>query len=778
VARRMTQPNARYITPATTGEIFGQVRRGQAPGRGAAQGNAQGNGGAAGPDGYATGPAGPGARRPAGPPRRPGRRFIDYPRFGRSGWRRWVPSWKLVGAICTLGFATLVAAFLTAYASTTVPDASKLVKQQTTVVYYADGHRELGRLAEQNRRLVQLGQVPPHVQNAVLAAEDRSFWKNSGVNPTSILRAAYANARGKPLQGGSTITQQYVKNYFDLRERTVSRKAKEFFIALKINRTKSKPEILEDYLNTIYFGKGAYGVEAASETYFGKPVSKLDVSEAAFLAGIINSPNNYDPADGAASVQRAQRRWNYVLDGMVTEGWLTPADRAQQKWPEFVPQKKPATLGGQNGYLMRMAQAEAAKDLEISEDEVETGGYKIVTTFNQRMESEAADAVKEVLPKKVPAGLEIAIVTLDPRDGRVLMVYGGKDYLARQQNAATQDRAQAGSTFKPFGLIAALTDHVALKSRFSGRSPMEIDGTKVKNFGGEDFGQIDLLKATASSVNTVYVQLNKQVGPERTKAVALAAGLPDDKDTNVQGNLVNVLGSASPHPIDMATAYGTIANQGEKVPRSSITAIYDSEGERVCCDKAPPKHVFDKDVMADVTYAMRGVVERGSGGAARALGRQVAGKTGTSSDSRSAWFIGFTPDRVTAVAMYQNDKNGNPVAMEGFGGHSSITGGGYPADIWTEYMKAALGNSPELEFPDPEWVGNVQNPAPEKTRNDGGGDQQNQPTTSPDPTGPPNPTATSDPSETKPTRTKRPRPTFSLPTIGPTNGNGNGNGGG
>jgi membrane peptidoglycan carboxypeptidase len=766
VARRMTQPNARYITPATTGEIFGQLRRGQTPGRGVPRGD---GGGPQGPTGPAPRPVG---RPPGGGKPRSSKRFVDYPRYGREGWRRWVPSWKLVSAIMGLGIVTMAAAFFTAYASTTVPDPAALVSTQTTVVYYADGKKEIGRLAEQNRRSVPLGTVPPHVQAAVLAAEDRTFYENQGVNPTSIIRAAYANVRGKPLQGGSTITQQYVKNYFDLRDRTLSRKAKEFFIALKINRTKDKDQILEDYLNTIYLGRGSWGVEAASEAYFNKPVNKLNVSEGAFLAGIINAPSNYDPAKGAESVAAAQRRWNVVLDAMVTTGKLTEAQRDEQKWPAFAKPREKASLGGQNGYLMRMAQTEAADELGISEEQVEIGGYKIVTSFDPRMEREAAAAIKEVLPEKgVPPGLQIAITTIDPRSGKVLMVYGGKDYLTRQQNAVTQDRAQAGSTFKPFGLIAALDSGIGLKSRFNGKSPMTIDGAKVKNFGGEDYGQIDLLKATASSVNTVYVQLNEEVGPEKAKAVAIKAGLPDDKATNVQGNLVNVLGSASPHPLDMASAYATIANQGKRIPHSSLISVTRyRDNEKMCCKPPEGEQVFKKTVMADATFAMQGVVERGSGSAARALGRPVAGKTGTSSDSKSAWFIGFTPDRVTVVAMYQEDKNGNPVAMQGFGGRSSITGGGFPALIWTEYMQEIMRGSKVLEFPEPAWVGEVKNPAPVVTKDDDD-DDGDRPTSQPTQTSEPGPTETGDPD---PTKTRDPRPTFSFPSVPSTEDDGGG----
>jgi membrane peptidoglycan carboxypeptidase len=307
----------------------------------------------------------------------------------------------------------------------------------------------------------------------------------------------------------------------------------------------------------------------------------------------------------------------------------------------------------------------------------------------------------------------------------------------------------------------------------------------VKNFGGESFGQIDLLKATASSVNTVYVQLNEEVGPEKTADVAFRAGLPEDDATHIEGNLVNVLGSASPHPIDMASAYATIANGGERIPWGAVQEIREVATDKVVWTRdVRPKRVFEKEDMADAIFAMQGVVERGSGSAARALDRPVAGKTGTSSDSRSAWFVGFTPDRVTVVAMYQNDANGNPVEMQGFGGRESITGGGFPAAIWTDYMEKVLDDSKVLEFPEPEWVGDVQNPAPIITDDDDdeGRDDDDDDRPRPRPTGEPTDPGEGEPGEENP-RPTLPRPTLSLPTIGPSdddgsNGNGNGGNGG
>jgi membrane peptidoglycan carboxypeptidase len=639
------------------------------------------------------------------------------------GWRRWVPSWKLLAGLAGLGLASMFVAFAAAYAATPIPTAASLVRAETTIVYYADGKNEIGRFSVQDRRSVQLKAVPPQVRYAVLAAEDRTFYSNQGVSLRGTVRAAVNDVRGRALQGGSTITQQYVKNYFDLRDRTIRRKAKEFFIALKINREKSKDEILQDYLNAIYFGRGAYGVQAASTAYFGTTVSKLNVSQAAFLAGIINGPELYDPTDGPASEARARQRWQYVIDGMVSEGWLSSQDAADASFPKVQPTGKQVnTLRNQNGYLMRMVSTELEQRYRYTQRDIETGGLKIVTTFNKRMITDAVDAVNKTLPKKRPKGLQVAVASIDPTTGAVRAIYGGSNYLVRNRNAATQDVAQAGSTFKPFALVAALEDGVGLKSRFDGSSPLPIDAlddeghrVKVRNFGNEQFGMIDLVQATEHSVNTVYAQLNEKVGADKTYDAALRAGIP--ADSGVRKNALNVLGDAAPHPIDMANAYATFAAQGvyhQPYVVASITKLNGSGGNNLEV-RSQGKRVFDADVMADATFAMQQVILHGTGTYARNLDRPAAGKTGTSSDNLSAWFVGFTPQLTTAVAMYRIGGNGQPEQLVDILGRGEITGGSFPTEIWTRFMGAALDGQDKLDFPEPAYVGEAINPAPVQT---------------------------------------------------------------
>ena len=715
------------------------------------------------------------------PGRRGGGRFIDYPRNGRTGWTRWVPSWRLVTALLALGILLMVFMFFVAYANTSVPTEDSLAKAQTTVFYYADGRTEIGKVGVQNRQKVPYADVPPTTRDAVLSAEDRTFFTNSGVSLTSIVRAALSNAQGNSLQGGSTITQQYVKNVFDLRDRSIQRKAREFFIALKISRSTPKQQILETYLNTIYFGRGCYGIQTAAQCYFHTSVQKLTVSQSAFLAGIINGPELYDPTDGATSAARAKERWNYVLDGMVAMGSLSSADRAKMVFPTVAKPVTKNSLAGANGYLLKTAEAEAAQDMKITQQELETGGYKITTTFDPRLVNEARAAVRAELPtaRKRPKGLQIGMATIDPNSGAVLSIYGGADYLVRNRNAATQDMAEAGSTMKAFGLIAALEDGVSLRSRFDSSSPMKVQGKKFENFGGEQFGTIDLVKATAQSVNTVFVQLNAKVGPEKTADAARRAGLRDT--VGIQNNLANVLGSASPTPLQLANAYATIAAGGVYRPAYTVRTIRSVEtGKEIPWDRSrlQGSRVFDQDAIADATYAMQQVVNHGSGAYAQRLNRPAAGKTGTSTDSRSAWFAGFTPQLVTTVAMYQlGNVNGVEVniPMKPFGGVRSIVGGGFPTRIWTDFMKNALNGKPKLDFPQPVYGGDAVNPAPvhtwqPTTQSSAPPSTPTQlptqaPTTAAAPP-PSSPTATQ--THKRPTRTPRPTPTTPFPTTGTT----------
>lgn len=713
------------------------------------------------------------------------RRLINYPRAGRRGVLRWIPSWKLVFGSGFTTLTALIAAIVVFYVMTPIPSVQAKDLPQVSTAVYSDG-TPIGQFKATERVNVDLKQVPVYVQRAVLASEDRTFYSNAGISPRGIIRAAWNNARGGSLQGGSTITQQYVKNFFLQSDRSVSRKAREFVISLKVARDVPKEQILQDYLNKIYFGRNAYGIQAASRAYFGKSVGQLTVSEGAYLAGIINGPELYDPIDGPESRERATIRWQGVLGAMVEETWLSPTEKAAIEsagLPKVNRSAPRPDLTGQRGHLLDMIAAEIIgnRDLDIDRDKLNTGGYLIKTTIDKKLTAKAVADVDEVLgPRKNwPEGTQVGLVTVKPGDGAVLAVYAGDD--DTQYNSATQAQIQAGSTFKVFGLIAALEGNpekdaapLNLRSRFNGRSPYKLKqadtggATEVKNFGrgnGAQFGQIDLLTATANSVNTVYAQLNERVSPAFTRSVAVRAGLPD-KTAGMESNPLNILGSASPHVIDMAGAYATIAAEGKRAKPYLVTEILSVDKKKTFYQhNVKAEQVFEPGIMADTTQAMRQVVLRGSGSYAQNLGRPVAGKTGTSSSNKSAWFVGFTPQLSTAVALYRpltdkKTKQSIEGKLEGWGRYKGqeIVGGTFPVRLWTAFMKDALDGTERAQFPEPVWGGEVVNPAPKP-----------QPTPTPsasDGLPSPDPTATMQPSLPPTDQPPLPSPSLPQPTDG------------
>ncbi len=716
---------------------------------------------------------------PTRPPRR--RQLIDYPRSDRSGAARFVPRLRQVLGLVGLAILAVVALSGIAYATVSVPSPNQFASAQTTIVYYADGKTELGRFAAQNRVVVAADAIPESMKQATVAAEDRTFYENRGVSPKGIARAFWSNLQGDSTQGGSTITQQYVKNYYLSSDRTYVRKAKEAVLSLKIDQQQSKDEILTNYLNTIYFGRGAYGIETAAQAYFGKPAKDLTPQESALLAGIIPNPTNWDPAVNPA---KAKARFDYVTDELVRTGVITQAERRSWTMPD-APKKdtNKNVYAGPNGYILAQVRSEllAAK---LTDQDIDSGGLRIVTTVDKNSQDAAVAMMNDpsVYPTKGrPATLRAALVSIDPQSGAVVAMYGGDDYLKRQQNNATQAIAQAGSTFKPFALVTGLENGVGLRSTFNGQSGIRFKGTSkpIQNFGGASYGTINLLTATANSVNTVYVGLNQKVGPAKTEETAIRAGLPKNT-AGLNDYLGNVLGSAAPHPIDMANAYATFAAQGVRhTPHIVASATKVGADSPVYTGPTDGTRVFPEDVMADTTYALRGVVQRGSGQPASALGRPAAGKTGTSSDNMSAWFVGYTPQLTTAVALFNTDTAGNAIPIPGFGGRSEITGGSFPVRMWTEYMRDALKGKPQASFPSPAWVGRATGPAASKPT--GTSTRTRAPATR---TRPATPRPSDTPTEPLPTQTQTApaTPAPAIPSVGSTqsdpNGNANGNGNG
>ncbi|QGN58661.1 transglycosylase domain-containing protein [Nostocoides sp. HKS02] len=623
---------------------------------------------------------------------------------------------KIVGLTVLGGLLLLLIAFFVAYATIKTPQPNDLASAQASIIYYSDGKTEIDRISQVNRESVALSKVPKFVQEAHLAAEDRNFYQNSGISPSGIARAVWVALRGGSTQGGSTITQQYVKNYFLSQDQTLTRKGKEIIISIKIAKQESKSTILENYLNTIYYGRGAYGVETASRAYFGKDVSQLNVSQGALLASVIRGPSFYDPRLGPQQKANAEARWKYVIDGMVKEGWITSTQAAQAKFPTTIPRSTQKATSGPNGFITDAVKRELKSKLKLTDADIDRGGYRIVTTIDKRAQQAAIDTIKSDMPKGPGTEtLRVGLTSIKPGDGAVVAMYGGADYLKNQFNTATQAQMQAGSTFKAFTLIAALQQDISTKTRFKGFSPQyfpqyaDSNGTtdaqrrgRVANFSNEQFGDIDLRTATGHSVNTVYAQLNIKVGPDKTKAAAVAAGLPEKAQNATYSN---VFGTSHEHVMDMANAYATIAAQGQRVSPYFIKSVKGGPGGLDYTAKPAPKSIFDKKVMADTIDALQQPVKIGTATYAQNLGRPAAGKTGTTTDNKAAWFNGFVPQLETAVGIYSSGKGGAELSMNHVPGVGELTGGTIPVRIWTDYMKLALQGQKVIDFPARAGVG-------------------------------------------------------------------------
>lgn len=602
-----------------------------------------------------------------------------------------------------IGFVLGVLVFAYAYFTVGIPDPNKFVNSQSTIIQYADG-QEIGRIGSENRKILRLAAIPINVRHAVLAAEDRNFYTESAISPTGIARALFNDLKGGSLQGGSTITQQYAKTAFLTQDRTITRKIKELVIAMKLGNQMSKDQILENYLNTIWFGRGAYGVETAAEVYFGHTVNELSISQAAVLASVLRSPGYYDPSYGAGNMKRLQGRWQYVIDGMVSEKWITKAQASKAKFPDLKPRVKSGDLAGPKGYVISWAVHELQK-FGFTEDQLQTGGYVIKTTLEKKNQEAAYDAVDKGTPKAAPTNLRIGLVSIRPGTGEVVALYGGQDYLASQLNSATQGITQAGSSFKPFALVAALESGIPLTSQWDGHSPKVFDDAgkpyPVFNYGNEQYSKIDLLTATAHSVNTIFVPLGMKAGPDKVVDVIRRAGIPTSVALMPTPSIS--LGVASPHVIDMAAAYATFAANGLYAKPYIIKEVTGPSGNLMYQATQTTNQVFSADVMADLDYALQQVTQYGTGvGAAVGMNRPVAGKTGTTTDNASAWFNGYTPQLATSVAMFRDDAT---QTLNGIGGLNSVTGGSFPARIWNIYSRAALKDEPVEQFPSPANIG-------------------------------------------------------------------------
>ena len=617
---------------------------------------------------------------------------------------------KLIRAgIFLAGFGFIAGATLFAFAwfTVSIPDPNAYVNSQSTVIQYSNGS-EIGRVGTQNRQILPLAKIPLRLRYAVMAAEDRNFYANRAFSPTGIARALLNNLRSGDLtgEGGSTITQQYAKTAFLSPSRTIQRKIKELVISLKLENALSKDQILENYLNTIYFGRGSYGVQTAAQQYFNRNAHQLSISQSAVIASILRSPGYYDPSLSKENAVRLENRFAYVIQGMLDQKWITEAEAKDAKFPRVAPRTTSGQLSGPKGYIIDAVQKELSK-LGFTQDQLLVGGYVIKTTLDQRAQQAAVDAVNKFTPADAPENLHTALVAIRPGTGEVIAMYGGKDYVVRQLNDATQSIALAGSTFKPFALIASLEAGIPMTSMWNGDSPQTFDDLgrpyEVSNYGDEGWGQVDLLTATQHSINTVFVPLGMKAGLDKVVDAARRAGIPENVAMIATPSVA--LGVASPHVIDVANSYATFAAQGVYSKPYMVASVTGSNKGLLYQGKAQTQEVFTKEVMADLTYALKSVVNGGTGSAALGLGRPAAGKTGTSQSNASAWFSAYTPQLAASVALFRDSAS---ESLNGIGGLTSVTGGTFPARIWTYFMKGALKDEPIMSFPAPANIGGLE----------------------------------------------------------------------
>ena len=615
-------------------------------------------------------------------------------------WLRGLSWQKRLGVLGGAFFGLFVVFVGLGYAFTDVPTPNKIATDQATRILYSDGG-ELGRIGK-NRQIVSLSEISPAAQKAVLAAEDRNFYSEPGISAKGIARALFTNLKGGGVtQGGSTITQQYAKNAFLTQERTFTRKVKEVFIAVKMSQTVSKDTILQDYLNTIYFGRGAYGIEAASEAYFRVRAKDLKPTQAAVLASSIRSPAAYDPA---RHPERAKIRWNYVLDGMVKQGWLDQDERQAATYPRIA---KPgiSNFPGPLDGIREQVVAELEKH-GFPEDRIAAGGLTVQTTVTRGAQEAATAAVERYIKpssrKNPPVG---ALVAVQPGTGKVIAYYGnrkpgGFDY------ASDGKGVQPGSSMKPYVLAAALQEGISLSTTYNGANHQDICGQQdVKNDAGDPpFGQIDLATALEHSVNTVYFRLACDVGPKNVAAVAHAAGIPDSAlkgEGTLSAQIALGSGGYEIHPIDQATGFATFAANGTAAKPYFVQRVLDGKDE-IYRATAVTSRAFSKDVAADATYAMQKVVTGGTGTRAKLAGRPTAGKTGTTTNNTNAWFAGFTPQ--LAAAVWVGREGGLPLKGV-LGIEGGVYGGRFPAQIFKAFMDAALEGQPAESFPERANVG-------------------------------------------------------------------------
>ena len=610
--------------------------------------------------------------------------------------------WALIVVFTPIILGILTVAWM--YVTTDIPQPDKIAMADKTKVYYADGKTEIGSFAEQNREIINCSVLKPYVGNAIIASENRSFYKDGGIDLKGIGRAIIHNVTSKGRWGGSTITQQYAERYYLGETKTYLGKLHEAILALKIAQTQDKSTVLCNYMNTIYLGRGAYGIQAAAKAYFGVEAKDLTLSQAAMLAGIIPAPSSWDPA---IMPKEANIRFKRVLKIMLKDKYITNEEYKNAKMPQTINQTKQNMYAGPQGYLLQMVRSELTGGGAFTKEDLDTGGYRIITTIDKAKQDLMFNVASPTAGARgiTPQGVQTGAMSVNPKDGSIISVYAGDDYLSKPLNNATQALYEPGSTMKPFALIGAIQAGTSLNTLFNGNTGLKFKGIDkpVNNFANTNWGIINLYKATANSVNTPFMALQEKLGQKGVANTAVLAGLNAQR---VNGkNPFTVLGNDPVHISEIARAYSTIANQGRRPDLHIVSSVKNPDGKEFYRAPTVGKQVFAAADMALAIKAMQGVVQYGTSPEVRGVGKPIAGKSGTANDASACSFVGFTPSVLTVFAIWNPDAQGNPLPVPTFRGYPG--GIGYSAHLFTRYMRAALAGTAAEKFPEAKDNGKI-----------------------------------------------------------------------
>ena len=686
------------------------------------------------------------------------------PRGVALGILKWIGIVALAVAVVGAG------AFAFIYANTTIPKPNDEFQTNNTTVFFSDGQEQMGTFLVQNRVSIPLDQMPDNAKEAIVAAENESFWEDPGISIPGLMRAVQtALTPGADTVGGSTITQQYVKVNYLTQDKTITRKLNEIIIALKVSKDLSKEDILEGYLNKVYFGRGAYGLQTASQAFFGIDAKDLNDPQAIALTAMINDPGRLDPLRGEKQAAALLERYQYTINQMVKVGYLTEAEKAAiyTQLPEFPRLTTANRLGGPNGYLLNKVKDEL-KDNGFDDGRIEGGGLRIITTVDKRLQDAAikasanmAECIAKNSRNKDPLWYHPALASVDTTNGAILAMYNGPDAVASSIPWAERPRP-TGSTFKPWALVAGLREGATLGDRFDGNNRYKVGNHEVTNAGGRSYGPVTLETATTNSINTAYVDLVEQMedGPAKVAKAAEDVGIDGSVFTEGQkASLTIPLGTAEVSPLDAARGLATLVNGGKRSNTHIVAEVQDAQGNVIYRPTIVQDQTIEPDVAQNAVSALTGVVEDGTARSIRALGYQVAGKTGTyyDSDSRetkATWFIGSTKQISTAVVLTGGE--------HGYSDLGQIYGSTYAAPTWLEYMRVAMDGKEKVSFP-----------GPTRQTRSGKFSAPPTPTATATPSAEPTPEPSQEPEPVQPTQQPAPSPTVEpsqepTPSVTPT----------